>query len=325
MENSSLIKINYSEINFKNSTPIYSLNKNRLSINSIDFKDELFLISSDDSTIEIYEIIKGINIFSYSDSLNGTFNAHFLKRNDTIIYTTKTDYSIILYDYSKKKYLFQMFSHLYFINEINYNRINNILITKDDSGLAYIWSISSFQDEIFLDSKCGLENISSCVIDYNGENIYSVKNLDTYKFEIMILNVNFNNDNELYVKYSNFCICNSNEKVKKIKVSNDNNCLIVLYDYQIDIFDLSNKKELNKIKNIIRKEKLLNIEISPDSKMFIVTNEFGKFLGIFFDKLEISICKRLHYSSCKGVKFSEKYNLFATYSDKVVISRLNFN
>ena len=325
MENSSLIKINYSEINFKNSTPIYSLNKNRLSINSIDFKDELFLISSDDSTIEIYEIIKGINIFSYIDSLNGTFNAHFLKRNDSIIYTTKTDYSIILYDYSKKKYLFQMFSHLYFINEINYNSINNILITKDDSGLAYIWSISSFQDEIFLDSKCGLENISSCVIDYNGENIYSIKNLDTYKFEIMILNVNFNNDNELYVKNNNYCIGYSNEKVKKIKVSNDNNCLIILYDYQIDIFDLSNKKELNKIKNIIRKEKLLNIEISPDSKMFIVTNEFGKFLGIFFDKLEISICKRLHYSSCKGVKFSEKYNLFATYSDKVVISRLNFN
>ena len=325
MENSSLIKINYSEKNFRNSTPIYSLNKNRLSINSIDFQNELLLISSDDSTIEIYEIIKGINIFSYSDSLNGTFNAQFLKRNDTIIYTTKTDYSIILYDYLKKKSLFQMFSHLYFINEINYNRINNILITKDDSGFAYIWNISSFQDEIFLDSKYGLESISSCVVDYNGENIYSVKNLESHKIEIMILNVNFNNDNELYIKNHNFHLFNSNEKVNKIKVSNDNNCLVLLYDYLIEIIDISNKNDFKKIKNIIRKEKLLNIEISPDSQMFIITDEFGKFLGTFFDKLEISICKRLHYSSCKGVKFSEKYNLFATYSDKVVVSRLNFN
>ena len=325
MENSSLIKINYTEKNFRNSSPIYSLNKNRLSINSIDFKDELILISSDDSTIEIYEIIKGINIFSYIDSLNGTFNAHFLKRNDSIIYTTKTDYSIILYDYSKKKSLFQMFSHLYFINEINYNRINNILITKDNSGLAYIWNISSFQDEIFLDSKYGLENISSCVIDYNGENIYSVKNLESRQYEILTLNLNFNNDNELFIKNDNFQIFNSNVKVNKIKISNDNQCLILLYDFYINIIDISNKNDFKIIKNITSKEKLLNIEISPDSKMFIVTNEIGKFVGYFFNNLEMSIYKRLHYTSCIGIKFSEKYNLFATYSDKVVISRLNFN
>ena len=325
MESKSIIKVNFSEINFKNATPIYSMSKNRLSINSIDFKNELFLVSSDDNTIEIYDFIKGKLLFSYSDSLNGTLNTHFIKRDNTIIYSTKTDYSIIIYDYLKKEYLFQMFSHLNYINEIIYNEINNILISKDNSGLSYIWNISSFQNEIFLESKHCLENISSCVIDYLGEYIYSVKKLESNQSEIMVFNISYNHENELIIKNSSLTLFNSiQQEIIKIKVSNDNKYLILLYEHLISINDISDKNSVRKVKEIQINDKLLNIEISPDSKMFIVTDIIGKYSGFFFNNLNLIFSKRLHFTSCKGVKFSQKYNIFATYGDKVVICRLNF-
>jgi hypothetical protein len=107
-------------------------------------------------------------------------------------------------------------------------------------------------------------------------------------------------------------------------VSNDNKYLILLYEHLISINDISDKNSVRKVKEIQINDKLLNIEISPDSKMFIVTDIIGKYSGCFFNNLNLIFSKRLHFTSCKGVKFSQKYNIFATYGDKVVICRLNF-
>ena len=49
-----------------------------------------------------------------------------MKREYRIIYSPITNYFIIIYNSLKKEYLFQMFNHLNYINEIN-----NFLITKD--------------------------------------------------------------------------------------------------------------------------------------------------------------------------------------------------
>ena len=71
MESKSIIKVNFSEINFKNATPIYSMSKNRLSINSIDFKNELFLVSSDDNTIVYFFLSQFLFSATWIIYLNG--------------------------------------------------------------------------------------------------------------------------------------------------------------------------------------------------------------------------------------------------------------
>ena len=58
--------------------------------------------------------------------------------------------------------------------------------------------------------------------------------------------------------------------------------------------------------------------------MFIVSNIIVKYSGCFFNNLNLIFSKRLHFTSCKGVIFSQKYIIFATYGDKVVNCRLNF-
>ncbi len=94
-----------------------------------------FLVSSNDNIIKAYNFIKKKTIILLFRLFIWNFEYFFMKREYRIIYSLITNYFIIIYNSLKKEYLFQMFNHLNYINEIRYNEKNNFLITKDNSFL----------------------------------------------------------------------------------------------------------------------------------------------------------------------------------------------